>query len=171
MEILEIIKNRRSVRSFQKKEIEEKIIEKLIEALLWAPSAGNLQSRKFYFIFNDKIKEMLTKAAFNQNFFKEAPLVIVACADNKITKIYGQRGKDLYSICDVSASIQNLMLLAYSENLGTCWIGAFDEEEVKKTLNLPDYLKPIAIVPVGFSVKKPSPPPRVKKSEAIVIIK
>jgi len=171
MELLEIIKNRRSVRSFQKKEIPKEVVEKLIEALIWAPSAGNLQSRKFYFIFDQKIKERLLKAALRQSFIMQAPLVIVGCTDEKIALKYGERGQNLFSICDVSASIQNLMLLAYSERLGTCWVGAFGEKEVSKVLNLPSNLRPIVICPVGYPSEKPGETSRVLKNEAIKFLK
>jgi len=171
MNLLETIKSRRSIREFQKKEIPEEIIEKLIEALIWAPSAGNLQSRKFYFVFNQEIKEKLVEAAFGQSFIGQAPLVIVGCTDEKISKRYGEKGKNLYSICDVALSIQNLMLLAYSEGLGSIWVGAFNEKEVSKILNFPENLKAIAIIPVGYPAEKPSPPPRVSKKEAVEFVK
>lgn len=171
MELLEIIKSRRSIRKFQKKEIPEQIIDKLIESLIWAPSAGNLQSRKFYFVFAEKIKKDLAKAALGQDFIVQAPLVIVACTDDKISWRYGDRGKNLYSICDVSASIQNLMLVAESENLGSCWIGAFDETKVAKILNLPVNLRPIVILPVGYPAEKPEVPSRISKKDALKIIK
>lgn len=170
-EILEIIKNRRSIRQFQKKEIPKEIIEKLIEALIWAPSAGNLQSRKFYFVFNQETKEKLTKAALNQDFISQAPLVIVGCADSNISWRYGERGKNLYSICDVSLSIQNLMLLAFQLGLGSCFVGAFEEKEVAKILNLPRNLRPIVIVPVGYPAEKPEAPPRLSKEEAVEFLK
>ena len=170
MDILEIIKNRRSIRSFQNKKISEDIVDKVIEALIWAPSAGNLQSRKFYFIFNQEIKEKLVEAA-SQDFISEAPLVIVGCADEKTSSKYGERGKNLYSICDVSAGIQNMMLLAQEKGLGTCWVGAFDEKKVSKILNLPGDLKPIVIIPVGYPAEKPGAPARVSKKEAIEFIK
>jgi len=171
MPILEIIKNRRSIREFQKKEIPDEIIDKLIEALIWAPSAGNLQSRKFYFVFNQEMKKKLAEAALGQNFIVEAPLVIIGCTDDKITWRYGERGKNLYSICDVSASIQNMILLVHEQGLGTCWIGAFDEKEVIKILNLAENLRPIAIVPVGYPSEKPSVPARISKKEAIELKK
>jgi len=171
MEISEIIKNRRSIRKFQEKEIPEKIIDKLVEALIWAPSAGNLQSRKFYFVFNQKIKEKLAVAALGQDFIAQAPLIIVGCCDGKITLRYGERGKNLYSICDVSASIENLMLLATELGLGTVWAGAFNEKEVSKILNLPENLRPIAIIPVGYPDEKPEAPPRVSKLDAVRFVK
>ncbi len=171
MTILKVIKNRRSIRSYKSDSIPEEVIDKLIEALIWAPSAGNLQSRKFYFVFNEKIKRDLAEAALGQDFIGEAPLVIVGCTDEKIAWKYGERGKSLYSICDVSASIQNIMLEAEENNLGTCWIGAFDEDEVAKVLNLPKNLRPIVICPVGYPAEEPSPPPRVVKKEAVKEIK
>ena len=159
------------MREFERKEISKKIIEELIEALMWAPSAGNLQSRKFYFIFNEKIKEKLAEAALGQSFIKEAPLVIVGCADLNIESHYGERGKNLYSICDVSASLENALLYLTEKNLASCWVGAFNEIEVSKILNLPENLRPIAILPVGYPKNIPSPPPRISKEKAIKIIK
>ncbi len=170
MNLLDIIKNRRSIRKFEDKKIPEEVIDKLAEALIWAPSAGNLQSRKFYFVFNQEIKKELAKAALFQDFIAQAPLVIVGCTDNKIEKRYGERGKNLYSICDVAASIQNMLLLTHEQGLGTCWIGAFKEKEISKILNLPENLIPIALVSVGFPGEEPLAPPRVSKSEAIEIV-
>lgn len=170
MDIYEAILKRRSIRKFKDKEIPTEVIDKLIDALIWAPSAGNLQKRKFYFVFNKDIKEKLAKASYNQNFIKSAPLVIVCCGDKNISKNYGERGERLYLICDVSASIENLMLLATSLRLGTCWIGAFDENEVRKILNLDENLIPIAIIPVGYPDEKQNPPKRVEKGEAVEII-
>jgi len=167
MAILKIIKERRSIRKFQAKPLSQEGIDKLIEALIWAPSAGNLQSRKFYFVFNQEIKEKLVEAAFDQDFISDAPLVIVGCTDEKISLRYGERGKNLYSICDIALSIQNLMLLAHSEGLGSVWVGTFDEKEVAKIVNLPENLRPIAIIPVGYPAEKLSPPPRVSKAEAV----
>lgn len=168
--ILKIIKNRRSIRKFQQKEIEKEIIDKLIEALIWAPSAGNLQSRKFYFVFNKKIKKELAKAALNQNFISGAPLIVVGCADKNIFFRYGERGESLYSICDVSASIENMMLLATELGIGSCWVGAFNEKEVSKILDLPKNLRPIVIVSLGYPKEIPEPPPRISKKEAVKFI-
>ena len=77
MEILKAIKERRSIRSFQKKDIPEDIVDKLIDALLWAPSAGNLQARKFFFVKDARLKKEIVSAALDQSFIAEAPLVVV----------------------------------------------------------------------------------------------
>ena len=170
MDFLEIIKNRRSVRKFKKQAISQENINQLIEALLWAPSAGNLQARKFYFVFNQTIKEEIAQAAWQQNFIAQAPLVIIGCTDKKIKLKYGERGEKLYSICDVAMALENLMLLAQALGLATCPVGAFDEKEVSVILNLPAQLRPILIVPVGYPLEKPVAPPRVNRNEAIEIV-
>ena len=167
MDVLKAVKERRSIRNFQKKEIPEDAVDKLIDAIIWAPSAGNLQSRKFYFVKSAELKQQLASAAFGQNFISESPLTIVACTDSKISKRYGDRGTHLYSIQDVSASIMNMMLVAHELGLGTVWVGAFDEWQVFEILNMPQNLRPVAIIPVGYPAKIPSAPRRVSKNEAV----
>ncbi|MFZ6016320.1 MAG: nitroreductase family protein [Nitrospirota bacterium] len=167
MEILKAVRERRSIRDFHKKEIPQEIVDKLIDALIWAPSAGNLQARKFYFIKDAKLKRRIAQAALNQNFIAEAPLVIVGCTDSRISWRYGDRGVYLYSIQDVAASIMGMMLVAHENGLGSVWIGAFNESAVFEILNLPKNLRPIAIVPVGYPSRIPYPPPRVSMEEAV----
>lgn len=168
MEILKAIKERRSIRNFQKKDIPAEVVDKLIDSLVWAPSAGNLQARKFYFVKDKGLKEAIASASLGQGFIAEAPLVIVGCADNEIFKKYRERGVSLYTIQDVAASIMGMMLVAHENNLGAVWVGSFIDEEVSEILNLPQNLRPVAIVPVGYPLSIPTTPPRVSVSEAIV---
>ncbi len=170
MDVYKAIKGRRSVRKFTDYELPDETVEKLIDALIWAPSAGNLQSRKFYFVRDPVVKMRLASAALNQTFIAEAPLVVVGCTDSLIQSRYGERGLSLYCIQDVSASIMNMMLLAYSMGLGTVWVGAFHEEGVSKALSLPKGHRPVALVPVGRPAKVPSPPPRVSREEAVTFV-
>jgi nitroreductase len=165
--VLRIIKERRSIRDFQDKNIPDDIIKKLIDAIIWAPSAGNLQSRKFYFVRDAKIKKAVAAAALNQSFIAEAPLVVVGCADSRIGNRYGERGINLYSIQDVACSIMSMMLVAAENGLGTVWVGAFREGDVFEILDMPHNLRPVAIVPVGYPSRMPSAPPRVSIKEAV----
>ena len=167
MDVFEAVKKRRSTRNFKQKAIPKEMEKKLIEALIWAPSAGNLQSRKFYFIKGKEKKEKLAESAASQNFISVAPLVVVACADLEIETHYGKRGKEIYAICDVAVSIENMLLTATEIGLGSCWVGAFEEEKVRKVLDIPKNLLPIAILPVGFPDKVPPPPERKSKEEII----
>ena len=170
MDILKAVRERRSIRDFQKKTIPDELLDKLMEALIWAPSAGNLQARKFYFVRNEKMRKMLAQAALNQNFIADAPLVIVGCSDSRISSKYGERGVELYTIQDVALSIMGMMLVAHENGLGSTWVGAFQEREVVRILNLPRHLRPVTIVPVGYPSKIPSPPPRVSKKEAVEVV-
>ena len=171
MTILDVIKNRRSIRDFRDQDIHETAVEALIEAIRWAPSAGNLQSRKFYFIFNKDVKKKLTRAALNQTFISQAPLAVVACLDRKIASRYGDRGVNLYSIQDVAAAVMNMMLTAHELGLGSVWVGAFNEFEVFDILDMPHNLRPIAIVPVGYPAKLPKPTPRFSKNEIVDFVR
>jgi nitroreductase len=167
MDIFKAVKERRSIRDFQKKDIPQDIIDKLIDSLIWAPSAGNLQARKFYFIKDATLKKKIAQAALNQMFIAEAPLVIIGCTDSRISYRYGERGVYLYSIQDVACSLMGMMLVAHENGLGSVWVGAFYEDAVSEILKLPTNLRPVAIVSVGYPSKIPSPPPRVSKEEAV----
>src|SRR3989337_1116710 len=96
MDVLTAIKNRRSIRRFVNKEIPKEAVDALKDALIWAPSAGNLQGRRFYFVFNNDIKKKIVDAALHQTFIAQAPLVVVPCADLLIGRPYGKRGEELY---------------------------------------------------------------------------
>jgi nitroreductase len=159
MDVLEAIKGRRSVRAFESgKDVSEKTVEGLIIAAQWAPSAGNIQPWEFIVVRRSEIKKRLAEAAFNQSFIEEAPVVIVVCADeNRSSEGYGLRGRTLYCIQDTAAAIQNIHLAAYSVGLGTCWVGAFKEEDVSEILNIPKGIRPVALIPVGYASKVPVP--------------
>ncbi len=171
MNVLEAIESRRSVRDFKEQTIPEAVTQKLIEALRLAPSAGNLQSRKFYFVTNHETRRGLARAALNQNFISHAPLVVVACTDKSISGRYGDRGVNLYAIQDVSVSVMSLMLAAVELGLGTVWVGAFNEFEVFELLDLPHNLRPIAIVPVGYPAGSPQALPRKPIEEVVEFIR
>ncbi|MHC4550230.1 MAG: nitroreductase family protein [Planctomycetota bacterium] len=170
MEVMEAIRKRRSIRCFERRKIPSPMLDALILALRWAPSAGNLQSRRFYFVLDPRRRRRLAHLALEQTFVAEAPLAVVACADHRIRKEYGERGVTLYAPQDVAASLQNLLLAAHAAGLGSCWVGAFDEEGVRRLLKLPRHLRPVAIVAVGFPREDPAPPARVRRRQAVVFV-
>jgi len=170
MDVFTAVKGRRSIRNFLEQELPDAVVMKLTDALIWAPSAGNLQSRKFILIRDPGRKKQLAVAALGQSFIVQAPLVIVCCTDSRIADRYGRRGVELYSIQDVAASIMCMMLVAYENDLGTCWVGAFREEAVSQILGLPGNLRPVSIVPVGYPSRVPNPTPRVGREEAVLMI-
>ncbi|RLF44033.1 MAG: nitroreductase family protein [Thermoplasmata archaeon] len=154
MELKEAIEKRASIRRYKSIPVGKEIVEKLLYYANLAPSAGNLQARDFIIVDDAEIKRELAKAAYNQNFIQEAPIIVVFCANLRRISPYGERGQRFYCLQDVAAAIQNFMLAAVDEGLATCWIGAFDDDSVAKILELPEWIKPVAIVPVGYAGEK-----------------
>jgi len=156
LDVFEAIKTRRSIRTFTNQEVSEIEIKKILDAARWAPSAGNVQPWIFVVVRNKEIKRKLAEAALNQFFIEEAPVVIVVCADRERSGMsYGSRGADLYCIQDTAAAAQNILLAAHALGLGACWVGAFNEEEVRLILKAPREVRPVAIIPIGCPAEKP----------------
>jgi len=168
MDVLEVIKGRRSIRAFKNQDVPAEIVEELIDAARWAPSAGNIQPWEFIIVRKPRIKRRLVEAALGQMFIEEAPVVIVVCADEeRSSQGYGVRGKTLYCIQDTAAAMQNIHLTAYSLGLGTCWVGAFREEETREILKIPHGIRPVAIVPIGYPAEAPTA--RMRKSTSQIV--
>jgi len=148
MEVKRAIRERRSVRSYEKKEVPEEKIERVLEAARLAPSASNRQLWKFIVVRDEARRQKISKAASNQNFIAEAPVVIAAV--NHIMHC----GVPSYAV-DLAIAVDHMTLAAAEENLGTCWIGDFSQEEVKKILNIPEKYKVVALLPLGFPADKP----------------
>ncbi len=169
MELFELIKKRRSIRKYDPaKPITDEQVNKILEAAIWAPSAGNTQCWRFFVVRNPEVKEELAVKAGHQPFINDAPVVIVVCADlNHLGRSYGSRGRETYAIQDTAAAIENMLLTITDMGLSTCWIGAFDEEKAVKILRLPDGFRPLAMLPIAYSVMKPTPPPRKPLTEVV----
>ena len=154
-EVIQAIKDRVSIRDYQEQDISDDKIRKIIEAAHLAPSAGNLQPWEFYVVkTKDKIQQLAGVTA-EQNWITSSPLVIVisALADVSGQK-YGERGSNLYAIQDTAAAIENLLLAAESYDLGSCWVGDFNEEDVKRILSIKESSWPVAFVTIGYPASK-----------------
>ena len=152
MEVKEAIKARRSVRAYQDREVPEEKIKKVLEAAQLAPSANNRQPWKFVVVRDPQRREQLARAAANQSFVGEAPVIIVAVA---LQPEYIMRcGVPSYPV-DLAIAVDHMTLSAVDEGLGTCWIGAFYQDEVKRILNIPEKYKVVALLPLGFPADKP----------------
>ena len=162
MEVFRAIIKRKSIRKFDtKKPVDDKIIGLLIYAATQAPSAGNTQEWVFIVVRDEERRKRIAKICYNQEFVGEAPVIIVVCGnEKKIELMYGERGKKMYLYQDTAAAIENLLLLATSLGLGSCWVGAFDEEELKEVLELPENIKPLAVIPIGYPAEDPKKPER-----------
>lgn len=172
-DIADAIKDRRSIRRFAPRDIPSATLSRLLEAASMAPSAGNRQPWFFYVVGNADTRQELAKAAFGQSFLVEAPVNIVVCAEpERSSERYGERGARLYCLQDTAAAVQNLLLMAEGLGLATCWVGAFDEQRVCQVLDIPKGLRPVAIIPVGYSnlAKSPQPPVRRSLSEIVKMV-
>jgi len=162
MNVFEAIVGRKSVRKFEKKVVDDKLTGVLLYMATQAPSAGNVQDWRFVIVKDDEQKKKLYKAALEQDCILNAPIIIVVCSDTKSIGLkYGKRGENLYSIQDTAAAVENILLSAYALGLGACWVGAFDEDNVKTVLGLPEYVKPYALIPVGYPAEDPKKPERI----------
>jgi len=154
MSVLEIIKKRRSIRRYREDPIPEDVLLRVLEAARLAPSGKNLQPWKFIIVKNQGLKEMLAEASFGQYFMAKAPVVIVACG--LPDKCYAHMGRYMKSWpVDVTIALEHLVLQAEEENLGTCWIGAFEEKQVKSILNIPEKVRVLAMTPLGYPDEEP----------------
>ena len=157
MDLYDAIWKRRSVRSFLSREIEDRKLNRILEAGLSAPSASNKQPWRFIVVRNEETRKKLASAARNQNFVAEAPVVLVACGvDPDYVMACGQHA---YTV-DVSIAVDHITLAAVVEGLGTCWIGAFYEDQVKSLLSIPENVRVVALLPMGYPADHPAPTQR-----------
>ena len=147
MDVSAAIKGRKSVRSYKGQEVESDKIEKILEAGRLSPSANNRQEWKFIVVKGPETKKKLARAAMNQSFIGQAPVVLVACATE--SKAVMTCGHPTYAV-DLSIAFAYMLLQAYELGFGTCWIGAFKEDEVKSILSVPKHVRVVALSPLGY---------------------
>ena len=153
MDVMEAIKKRYSVRSYQDRAVETEKLDSILEAARLAPSASNRQEWRFIVVRDKDIRQRLMQAAKDQAFVGQAPVVIAACA--KTDSHVMTCGQQSYPI-DVAIAIEHMALKATEEGLGTCWIGAFKEEEISRVINAPEGMCPVALIPVGYPNEAPA---------------
>jgi len=156
MDFLEVIYKRSSIRSFSSESIPMEILHSIFDATNRAPSAGNLQAYEIYVVKDLHTRELISHAAFNQDFIAQAPIVLIFCAHPSRSEVrYRDRGVRLYSIQDATIACTYAMLASHSMGLGTVWVGAFDEKQIRNIINLSQDIIPVAILPIGYAKEKP----------------
>jgi len=145
MDVFEAIQVRRSVRTYEQTPIPKEKLEKILEAARLAPSAMNLQPWHFIVVTDKSKREKLSQAPFAK-FLRDAPVVIVGCGNHKVSPKW-------YKV-DVAIAMQNMVLAATGEGLGTCWIGSFNEKEVKELLKIPEEHRVVALLALGYPRRK-----------------
>ncbi len=160
MNVFEAIRARYSVRKYQSRDVEDDKLRRVFEAARLAPSASNRQEWRFIAVKNPESREALRREAKIQRFIAEAPVLIVCCAetDNHVMSC----GQLAYPI-DVAIAIDHLTLQAVEEGLGTCWIGAFNENKVKALLGIPHEIRVVELLTLGY----PADEQRAKKRKSL----
>ena len=164
MEVKDAIRERRSVRTYQTKPVPDDKLMNVLEAARLAPSASNRQAWKFVVVKDATKRNALARAAAHQYFVGEAPVVIAAVALHPDSIM--SCGVPSYAV-DLAIAVDHMTLIAVDEGLGTCWIGAFSQEEVRQILNIPKQYKVVALLPLGFPADSPGAKSR-KSLEEIV---
>jgi nitroreductase len=161
VDILNFVRKRRHIHHFDTEPIPEETIRTLLEAVRWAPSAGNLQPWEIIIITSEEDRDRLVGVLRNKEFMRSAPVILIFCADlNRSSERYGDRGSSLYAIQDTAAAIQNVLLTATGLGLGSGWVGHFDEETIAGLFKLPPNVRPMALIMIGKSSENPTPPTR-----------
>jgi nitroreductase len=149
MEFYDVVKTRRSVRSFKADPVPQEALRRVLEAARAAPSGSNRQLWKFYVVKDGEKRRRVAEACGGQTWIAEAPTAIVAVG----WKIPFNRGGymgEMSFMMDVSIAFTHLVLAARAEGLGTCWIGDFDNGRVKEALGLPEDQYVVAVTPLGY---------------------
>ncbi len=165
MDLFETIRNRRSIRKYHDQSLDPEDLNKVLEAGRLAPSANNRQEWRFVVVQDADMRQKLSVAACGQKFVAEASAVIACCTveSEKIMTC----GHPTYAI-DLAIVIDHMTLAAAALGLGTCWIGAFYEDQVRELLNIPESVRVVELMTLGHPAESPGPRPRKSISEIVM---
>jgi nitroreductase len=160
MDFFEVVETRQSIRAFTAQPIEPEKLQQLLDAINRAPSAGNLQAYEIYAVTRRAPLETMVAAARlktrGQNYITQAPITLVFCANAaRSTPRYAERGQTLYCVQDATIACAYAQLAATALGLATVWIGAFDEEVVRRAIDVGGDLRPVALLPIGYAAETP----------------
>ena len=146
LDVLGTITKRKSVRSYAPTPIPEEVLVKVLEAARLTPSAGNIQPWHFIIVEDEDKRARIAKGCRYGRFLAESPVVIVACGDKKASLHW-------YAV-DTAIALEHLVLAATALGLGTCWVGSFDQEDIREMLKLPEKFEVVALMALGYPRRK-----------------
>jgi nitroreductase len=166
MDVLEAMKQRKSVRNYQPTPLSAEQIQKIFNSVRMAPSVDNLQPWRFVVVTDEDVKRDLAAASGNEKWIAEAPVVVVACG--LLDEAHGMIGgyMNSYSV-DVALAMAYMTLAAHSEGLGTCWVNTFNEEKVRTAVQASEDVRVIALTPLGVPNGDPEPSGRKHLNEIV----
>jgi nitroreductase len=168
MDFETVAKRRRMCREYLDKDVPQEKIDRILDLASRYPSAGHTEPQEFIVVRDQRVKEDLARAALDQRFVAQAPLVIVVVSDvRRSARRYGERGVHFYSIIDGAFVAMLILLAVVDEGLGACFVAAFHDREVKKVLGLPPHIRPIGVIPIGYCAERPRKLRRRYKAQII----
>jgi nitroreductase len=151
-----VVKRRRMCREFLERDVPQEKLDRILELASRYPSAGHTEPQEFIVVHDRRMKEDLAHAALDQMFVAQAPVVIVVVSDVRLSaRRYGERGVRFFSIIDGAFVAMLILLAVVEEGLGACFVGSFYDEEVQELLSLPQEVRPIGIIPIGYCAEGP----------------
>jgi nitroreductase len=162
VEILNLLKSRRSIRVYQDKPVPQDLLLQILEAGRWAPTGANLQPWHFIVVTDPETRRQIGEVArfffIKSSHVGKAPVLLILGFDTR-------KGK--YGRYDVTLAGGNMLTMATHLGLGTCWIGAFDEKKVKEILEIPEHIEVIALITLGYPGENAEVPPRVELEKIV----
>ncbi|QKT02983.1 nitroreductase family protein [Ectothiorhodospiraceae bacterium 2226] len=168
-DFFETVRHRHSVRKYQSgRPVEREKLHAVLEMACAAPSAGDLQAYRVVVVQDEARRQALSAAAHGQDFVGQAPVCFVFCSEpDRAAARYGDRGRQLYALQDATIAAAYAQLAIVAAGMGSTWIGYFDEDQVRRALDLEDGLLPVALLAVGYPAELPEPTPRRRLDEMV----
>ena len=168
MDFETVVKKRRMCREYSDKEVSQEKVDSILDIASRYPSAGHTEPQEFIVVRDQRVKEDLAHSALDQTFVAQAPLVIVIISDvRRSARRYGERGVHFFSIIDGAFVAMLVLLAVVNEGLGACFVGSFYDEEVQDVLGLPEAIRPIGIIPMGYCAEEPRKFPRRSRAQIV----
>jgi len=164
MEFTQLLQARHSIRKFRGDAVPQELVEKILEAVRSAPSAGNFQAYEIYLVSGAKRMQALADASFNHGWIAQAPMALVICT-NAARCEYD--GKEHWALQDASIAATLAHLAIVDLGLATCWVGAFPPAKVGEVLGVADGHIPMAVLPFGYADELPEPSNRRTLTEFV----
>jgi nitroreductase len=163
METLEALRLRRSIRKYMDVPVEFEKVGNILDAARLAPSAGNVQDWKFILVTKEETRKKIAEACLKQYWMQDAPVhIVVVGHPKKVATFYGEKGAKVYCQHGCAAAVENMLIAATDQGLGSCWVGAFEEGMLRTALKIPPDASPQAVVTIGYAAEKPRMPHKFK---------
>jgi nitroreductase len=168
MEFERVVKRRRMCREYTDADVTDEDVDRILDLAGRFPSAGHTQPQEFIVVRDQAVKDDLARAAFDQTFLAEAPVIVAVVSDTDRSKrVYGRRGVEFYSVVDGAFASMLVLLAAVDRDLGAAFVAAFEDEAVAGVLALPPHVRPIGLIAIGYCAEPAEPLRRRRRADMV----